>query len=129
VKNRLLACALLLAACGPSQELLNTQATLSVMQTALARPTVFPDTATTTPTHQPKLAGTTAPTSAKSNEQVAVVVRIVDGDTIDVQFNNQTARVRYIGINTPERNENCFDQATQANSDMDLDKTVLRSSW
>lgn len=32
------------------------------------------------------------------------VVRVIDGDTIDVKFPNQTetTRVRYIGINTPE---------------------------
>ena len=30
------------------------------------------------------------------------VVKVVDGDTIDVNINNQTKRIRVIGINTPE---------------------------
>jgi micrococcal nuclease len=32
----------------------------------------------------------------------ARVTRVVDGDTIDVSIANQTFRVRYIGVNTPE---------------------------
>jgi micrococcal nuclease len=43
------------------------------------------------------------------------VVFIVDGDTIDVNLNGQTVRVRYIGVNTPERGEACYDLATAAN--------------
>jgi len=30
------------------------------------------------------------------------VVKVIDGDTIDININNQTKRVRIIGINTPE---------------------------
>ena len=30
------------------------------------------------------------------------VIRVVDGDTIDVEINGKTKRVRYIGIDTPE---------------------------
>jgi micrococcal nuclease len=32
----------------------------------------------------------------------AVVVRVVDGDTIHVQLDGRTEKVRYIGVNTPE---------------------------
>ena len=32
----------------------------------------------------------------------ATVVRVVDGDTIHVRFNDRTEKVRYIGIDTPE---------------------------
>ncbi len=45
----------------------------------------------------------------------ASVLRIVDGDTIDVDLAGETLRVRYIGINTPERDEACFEAATAAN--------------
>ena len=31
-----------------------------------------------------------------------VVARVIDGDTVDVRFGDQTERVRLIGINTPE---------------------------
>lgn len=33
---------------------------------------------------------------------ISPVLKIVDGDTIDVQFDGGVVRVRYIGINTPE---------------------------
>jgi micrococcal nuclease len=32
----------------------------------------------------------------------AQVVKVVDGDTVDVRLNGQTSRLRLIGINTPE---------------------------
>ena len=54
----------------------------------------------------------------------AKVLRVVDGDTIDVEINGERHRVRYIGMNTPERNEPCFDEATQANVDLALGKAV-----
>lgn len=37
-------------------------------------------------------------------EVTARVVRVIDGDTIDVEIERDTERVRYIGIDTPERN-------------------------
>ena len=46
------------------------------------------------------------------------VVNIVDGDTIDVRQGDVTYVVRYIGINTPERNEVCYADAKQANTDL-----------
>ena len=36
--------------------------------------------------------------------------RIIDGDTLD----NNAGRVRLFGVDTPERGERCFDQATDA---------------
>ena len=51
-----------------------------------------------------------APTAAVSIQQPAMprglpsakIVKVVDGDTVDVQLNGQVSRVRLIGINTPE---------------------------
>jgi micrococcal nuclease len=54
----------------------------------------------------------------------ATVLRVIDGDTIDVEVNGERQRVRYIGINTPERNDPCFDEATQANVDLVAGKEV-----
>ena len=54
----------------------------------------------------------------------AKVLRVVDGDTVDIEVNGVRQRVRYIGINTPERNEPCYERATQANIDLVLGKTV-----
>lgn len=47
--------------------------------------------------------------------QPAQVTNIVDGDTIDVVINGTTYRVRYILIDTPERGDNYFNEATEAN--------------
>ena len=47
---------------------------------------------------------------------MGLVDRIIDGDTIDVLIDGQTYRVRYIGVNTPERDEACFTAATEANA-------------
>ena len=52
------------------------------------------------------------------------VIRVIDGDTVDIVLSGERQRVRYIGINTPERNEPCYEQATQANIDLVLGKTV-----
>jgi endonuclease YncB( thermonuclease family) len=56
--------------------------------------------------------------------EIAQVTRVIDGDTIDVSLNGQTMRVRYVGMNTPERDEPCYSDATQANSDLVAGKTV-----
>jgi endonuclease YncB( thermonuclease family) len=54
----------------------------------------------------------------------AQVVRVVDGDTIDVILNGQEYSIRYLGINTPERDESCYADARQANSLYVSGKTV-----
>ncbi len=46
--------------------------------------------------------------------EFAQLVKVVDGDTIDVKLKNgETERIRLIGIDTPERGESCFDEAKQ----------------
>jgi len=62
------------------------------------------------------IAGCTLADNTSSGETGARVVRVIDGDTIDVEVNGQTHRVRYIGINTPESDEACFAEATAANA-------------
>ncbi len=61
--------------------------------------------------------------SAPSGE-TATVTRIIDGDTIDVSLNGQEVRVRYLGVNTPERDETCYREATEANRLFVSGKTV-----
>ena len=56
--------------------------------------------------------------------ETATVTRIIDGDTIDVRLNGETQRVRYIGVNTPERDEPCYNEATAANSALVRDRAV-----
>ncbi|MEO1166128.1 MAG: thermonuclease family protein [Chloroflexota bacterium] len=57
-------------------------------------------------------------TTTSAGGEMGRVVRVVDGDTIDVVINGTEYRVRYVGVNTPERDEVCYADATQANADM-----------
>ena len=54
----------------------------------------------------------------------ARVIRIVDGDTIDVTLNGRSETVRYVGIDTPERGQPGYRAATKANSDLVEGRTV-----
>ncbi len=56
--------------------------------------------------------------------ETAQVTDIIDGDTIDVDINGVGYRVRYIGVNTPERDETCYADATNANADLVDGQTV-----
>lgn len=53
------------------------------------------------------------------------VVKVIDGDTIDVQFANGVYRVRYIGVDTPEVGQCGYQQAKDLNAQFVLGKTVL----
>lgn len=57
------------------------------------------------------------PGSAPAGEQ-GTVVSVIDGDTIDVRIGSETVRVRYVGMNTPERGEACYSEARRANADL-----------
>jgi len=79
------------------------------------------------------LSGTVPPTGSGSSGGVrqqpvggqnATVIRVIDGDTIDVSINGTIARVRYVGVNTPERDEACYAEATQANANLVSGQTV-----
>ena len=48
----------------------------------------------------------------------ARVLRVIDGDTIDVLLNGEVERVRFYGVDTPERNQPCYDEATQRNREL-----------
>jgi len=54
----------------------------------------------------------------------ASVTNIVDGDTIDVRIAASVFRLRYIGMDTPERGDNLFAEATAANRTLVFGKTV-----
>ncbi len=45
----------------------------------------------------------------------AVLVDVIDGDTIDLLVNDKVERVRYIGIDTPERGQPGYVAAAEAN--------------
>lgn len=69
------------------------------------------------PTLTPPAGSTATPTQGSGptqpgNLDTATVARVVDGDTIELADGR---RVRYIGINTPERNQPYYQEATDAN--------------
>ena len=65
-----------------------------------------------------------ADNEAEIGEEIAQVTRVIDGDTIDVLLDGKTVRIRYLQMNTPERDEPCFRESTQANADLVAGKTV-----
>ncbi|MBL8161777.1 MAG: thermonuclease family protein [Anaerolineae bacterium] len=75
-------------------------------------------------TTTPIAGGTTGGGGSVPAGEDATVNFVIDGDTIDVTINGQSQRVRYIGVNTPERDEVCYNEARQANTLFVNGKTV-----
>lgn len=65
---------------------------------------------------------TSTTTSARGDE--AKVIRIVDGDTIEVVLRGNSETVRYVGIDTPERAQPGYRAAKEANRALVGGKTV-----
>lgn len=67
------------------------------------------------------------PPSAEESQQAyeeALVVRVIDGDTIAVLINGREEKVRLIGIDTPERGRPYFEEATRKTAQLVLGKKV-----
>ncbi len=75
----------------------------------------------TTPTQALLLSPSQPPVSGRTE---AMVLRIVDGDTIEVSIDGQPFKLRYIGINTPETDEAFGSEATAINSRLVASQTV-----
>jgi len=76
------------------------------------------------PTEKPKPTKTPIPSPTLS----VSLVKVIDGDTIDVSINGKTERVRFIGIDTPEMNDNrpdiqCFAQESKSKTQVLLTNT------
>lgn len=80
--------------------------------------TSLPPTATILPTE------TIPPTPTTPVDEVGVVTDIVDGDTIKVDLGDRIVTVRYTGIDTPEMDEPCGQDAAVANAFLVMGKTV-----
>jgi len=50
--------------------------------------------------------------------QQATVLKVFDGDTIDVMLDGEERRVRYYGIDAPENGKKCFEEAKARNSQL-----------
>lgn len=64
------------------------------------------------------------PPATVPDGETARVVQVIDGDTIDVEINGESYRVRYIGVNTPERDESCYRDAAAANAALVEEQTI-----
>lgn len=73
--------------------------------------------------NQPPPTGSTG--GGTGDGELAQVLNVVDGDTIDVRMSSgKTESVRYVGMNTPERDEICYREAKEANRIFVEGKTV-----
>ena len=55
----------------------------------------------------------------------ALVVDVIDGDTADMEINGEMYRVRYIGVDTPERGDFYYQEAANANANLVLNQEVI----
>lgn len=55
------------------------------------------------------------------------VLDVIDGDTIDVRVGGREERVRYYGVDTPERGDRCFGDATDRNEALVGERVLLLS--
>jgi micrococcal nuclease len=55
----------------------------------------------------------------------ARVLDVIDGDTIDVMVDGAQERVRYFGVDTPERGQHCYEEAKRRNQEMVGDEVFL----
>jgi micrococcal nuclease len=65
------------------------------------------------------------PGSEGAAGELVAVVRVMDGDTIEVRIGNQNVRIRYIGMDTPERGQPFFAEATAANEQLVAGQIVI----
>jgi endonuclease YncB( thermonuclease family) len=61
----------------------------------------------------------------RSRLVAAAVVDVIDGDTIDVRVAGREERVRYYGVDTTERGEDCYRAATARNEALAGDAVLL----
>lgn len=69
----------------------------------------------------------TPPTAAEAPAGAVpvAVARIIDGDTLDVRAAETTLRVRLYGVNTPERGQPCYAEATRRLAALAGDQVLL----
>ena len=96
--------------------------------------TYFSPSSTNTITLNPQLSisATFTPTiyaslteTQRSDQETAQVVRVIDGDTIEVMLNGEMYTVRYIGIDSPEPGQRNSGAATKTNRELVEGKIVL----
>jgi len=62
---------------------------------------------------------TTAPSAASAPESEGYrVVKVIDGDTLDIERDGKTVRIRLLRVDTPEREERGYREASRALYDL-----------
>ncbi|MCB0200844.1 MAG: lamin tail domain-containing protein [Anaerolineae bacterium] len=105
----------LVAACGSDDTPARATPTRAPTPTTHAQATAVPTAPLPTATPTASAAPAT-PNAMPGGAVAAQLTNVVDGDTIDVLIDGQTERVRYIGIDTPERGDPGYQAATDANA-------------
>jgi len=77
-----------------------------------------------TPTPRPQPPAPLHDTAVPEGDR-ATVSYVIDGDTIEVELDGRTYRLRYIGVDTPEREEPYYQEARDFNRDLVADQTVI----
>ena len=65
--------------------------------------------------------------SAPGSINSVQVLRVVDGDTLDVLIAGNKHRVRLFGVDTPERGERCYQEAMDRTLELSGDSVLLES--
>jgi micrococcal nuclease len=68
---------------------------------------------------------TLPPNTNLADLKEARVIQVIDGDTINVDLEGKLARIRYFGINTPERGDRCYREATDRNETLIGSRVLL----
>ena len=63
--------------------------------------------------------------AADLNGDIALVTWVIDGDTVEAEIDGEEFRVRYIGIDTPERDEDFYQEATDLNIELVKNEEVV----
>jgi len=117
----------LLAACSQVWQQAETSP-LAVVATPLPEKTAathpLPQATATVTTGSPTSSPLPSETPLAGHE-IALVVRVLDGDTIEVLLAGETLRLRYIGIDSPEDGQPFSSEATEANRQLVEGKKVL----
>ncbi|MDP6586648.1 MAG: thermonuclease family protein, partial [Anaerolineales bacterium] len=94
---------------------------LSCTPTASPSTPAAPTPVPTKPAPTTPIPASSQPSSLRavvSERTQATVTRVIDGDTIDVDIGGRGYRVRYIGIDTPERDQIGYAEARLANAQL-----------
>ena len=77
----------------------------------------------------PYLTGEKSINPVEYEKEQAFVTRVIDGDTLVYEINNISYTCRLLGIDTPERGEEGFDEATDFLKQVDKKNVYILRDW